>query len=77
MTMEKFNGWMTLIGQFAVLAGLIALFVEIRGNTLSTRTQELASITDRVMPIRRKSNLMDEAAEHSSHPNLLIPVTRK
>lgn len=48
MTMEKFNGWMTLIGQFAVLAGLIALVVEIRGNTLSTRTQELASITDRV-----------------------------
>lgn len=47
MKFERLNAWLGLLGQLAVLGGLIALVVEIRGNTLSLRAQELATLEDR------------------------------
>lgn len=45
MDLERLNGWLGLLGQLAVLGGLIALAIEIRGNTKSLRAQEIATIT--------------------------------
>jgi len=48
MKLEKMHVWLGLLGQLAVLGGLVALVIEIRSNTQSIRAQELASLTDRI-----------------------------
>jgi len=48
MKLEKMTVWLGLLGQLAVLGGLVALVIEIRSNTQSIRAQELASLTDRI-----------------------------
>ncbi len=47
MKLDRLNTWLNLFGQLAVFAGLIALVVEIRGNSQSLRAQELATLEDR------------------------------
>lgn len=47
MQLERMNSWLRIGGQFAILAGLVALAIEIRGNTMALRSQELAALSDR------------------------------
>jgi hypothetical protein len=44
VNLEKWNAWLTFVGQIAILLGLIALAVEIRHNTSAVRAQELGDL---------------------------------
>ncbi len=39
MKLERINAWLTLAGNVAILVGLVALAIEIRGNTTALRIQ--------------------------------------
>lgn len=56
MNIDKLNQWLSLVANFAVLFGLLALVVEIRSNTSAIRSSEWGAIMD-------QSALLNQADE--------------
>ncbi|MEM1434893.1 MAG: hypothetical protein AAGG11_12605 [Pseudomonadota bacterium] len=72
MNLEKLNGWLNFFGQLAVLGGLIALVVEIRGNSQSLRAQEVAIIAQQ--DVDRQLLLLDPDARADYAKALFDPA---
>jgi len=62
MKLEKLNAWLTFSGNIAILAGLVALAIEIRGNTAAVRAQELGAIQEQAQA-RQMASLDPDFAE--------------
>ena len=59
MNWDKINPWLNLLGNFAIVLGLIAVAVEIRGNSVALRFQETAILFDRM----HEQNAMEVESE--------------
>lgn len=46
MKFDKLNPWLSLVGNIAILLGLMAVAIEIRDNSVAVRSQELGALRE-------------------------------
>lgn len=71
MQLERLNAWLGLLGHFAVLAGLLALTIEIRSTQLDIQQQAEEAVQDR--EFTRQLALLDPSVRASYTKALFHP----
>ena len=62
MNLEKLNGWLTFLGNIAIVLGLVALAIEINENTTAVRAQELGALQEQIQA-RQLASLSGDFSE--------------